>query len=295
MKLSRLLVVFTMALAPVFVTSNAGAQTYPPPAWSSVMDMLNSPTIHSGTHWSIGNNQALSQFNTDLGALQTLQGWGESNNLILPVASLPASGHNWTCNGTSYPVNNALDFVESNLGFGLQGIAFQAAFNSPSPNLNIFESVFFNDDQCYGATVGSHSREYGIFLDLFVNQFYAYWGTNVNRSNVSQAQLQIGSGVLSPNTLYNWYMYPVTVGSGCYFQIYVTPWNSGTPVWQQTLNVDSNLVIGVPIRSADSGFCNITAENGYISANITPMDNNPGAVPIGDFLHLNALWGGGSF
>ncbi|HLY98794.1 MAG TPA: hypothetical protein VKT33_06985 [Candidatus Angelobacter sp.] len=294
MKRSKVAVFLTMALAILAIANVAHAQTYTPPPWSGVMDTLGSSTIHSGSHWAIGDHQSRSQSNTDLGALQTINGGGQSNNLILPVSTLPAAGDSWTCG----PVGFATDFIESNQGYGIRGIAFQAAFNSPSPNLSIFESVFFNEDQCYGAGPG-FGREYGIFLDAVNNQFYAYWGTNINRANVSQAQTQIGANILSHNTLYNWYMYPVTTPSGCSFEIYVTSAISGAPVYDVVFDVDSNLAAGPPIRAqnVDPNFCTyIVSDNGYISANIQPVPADvSGSVPIGDFMHLNNLYGGGIF
>src|SRR5689334_16384613 len=82
MKRSKVAVFLTLALALLAIANVAHAQMYPPPPWSGVMDTLGSSTIHSGSHWVIGDHRSRSQLNTDLGALQTIDGGGQSNNLI---------------------------------------------------------------------------------------------------------------------------------------------------------------------------------------------------------------------
>lgn len=290
--------IVSLTFALLFNANVASAQRY---VGDGILDYAgsqyqSSPYMYTGNYWNIGGSPS-SLSDTDLTNI--------SNTLAFSTTSLPGSGGSWTCNGTNYSVNDEA-FIESTQGATITGFKFLGTFNNnngPITNLtpaqNLFETVFFNENQCY--TPGSStnpSREYGFFLTTYTNQIWAYWSTYTNNSTyVSGVQFPIPS--VSVGTAYYYEIYPVTSGSGiqngCGFQIYV--WNtSGQLLSGYPLSVDvdgANLPTGgaiygsLSVTSQDSGFCSdIQSDAGYISANIANPYNASGSIPDSSTLNL---------
>jgi hypothetical protein len=296
MKLSREVVLLTMALALLFVANVANAQQYPP-VWTDILNQQGEwpPTMASGNYYALGNDSVLySGVNTDLAGITP-----NPNTLSMHVTDLPASGGDVPCG----KVDNAVSYMESNSGTEITGVGFLGTFNAPAggvtdltfyPNQNLFESVFFNEDQCYGNTIGSNSREYGFFLAGSNSSIWAYWGTHENQgySQVhSQVQLNaannvLGNGVtIQPGTEYYFEMYPVLGAYGtCAFGIYV--YNTS---FQLLFAAEPPLTSygGDMILSDDPGFCTgIASDTGYVSANILAQPQVTGTLPASG-LNLN--------
>jgi hypothetical protein len=262
----------------------------------------NSPYMYSGNYWSIGGNPS-SLPDTALPDIQPA-----AYTLSFPTTTLPGPGGSWTCNDTNY-MTNTQTFIESTQGAGITGFKILGSFNNKTgpitdltPAQNLFETVFFNENQCYTAgTALNPSREYGFFLTTTNNQIWAYWSTYTNnQTDVSGVQFPIPT--VSANTPYYFEIYPVLNNveegidfpNGCGFQIYV--WNtsgqllSGYPF---SLDVDGatssspqgslpsgGAAYGIGVTSRDGGFCSaIQADTGYISANITNPYNVSGSIP----------------
>jgi hypothetical protein len=311
MKLSKVAICLTIALALLFVANNADAQTYPPPftAWTDILNMTGSTSMLSGTYYDVGSGQSPIP-NTDLAGITDAFGNPQPNQLTMPanITSLnggsPPQGGPIECGlpDTTYP----LAFIESNfgsaaLGAWVRGVGFLGSFNDSSGPLtglsgNIFEAVFFHEDQCYGATPSSQAREYGFFLATFDNSIWAYWGTNVNRTSQAVGQFQLtaatntvaGGSVPVAGQQYYYEMYPVSVGPGdCVMQIAVYD-SSINIVYASNPNYKDHQVTGNSIQVTDSGFCSaVENDSGYVSANITPADSTiTGPLP-GSSLNLS--------
>jgi hypothetical protein len=277
MKLSRATIMGTVVSAVWLAAGAASAQQYPAPVWTDVVNQLNSPTMASGNYYNAGSGQG-PVFNTDLAGLRP-----SANTLTLPanVTSLPGPGGAIGCNSTS---NFPVAYLESNLGGtgilnqgGIKGVGFLGSFNSPHPfnntppnnfTGNIFESVFFNENLCYGGNSGiAHGREYGFFLATWDNSIWAYWGTDENQGIPgTQGQFQLPG--VSANTQYYFEMYPVIVGGSCVFQIAIYLPNFS--IWYASAP-DVSSFGGSSILANDPGFCaGIVSDTGYVSANIEP-------------------------
>jgi hypothetical protein len=275
MKLSKMLTISALALAPLFTTHVASAQQFAPPVWTDVINQQGFTSMASGNY-----------FNTSQSALSNIAIWGitpVANTLMLPanVSSLPGPGGLVGCGAvTNFPVS----YIESNLGGtgvlnqgGIKGVGFLGSFNSPHPynntfpnnfTGNMFESVFFNENKCYGANSGiAHGREYGFFLATWDNSIWAYWGTDENQGIPNtQGQFQL-PGVFA-NTQYYFEIYPVQVSGSCVFQVAVFLSN-GALVYASAPNVSS--FGGSAILTNDPGFCaGVASDTGYVSANIEP-------------------------
>ncbi|HEY6351089.1 MAG TPA: hypothetical protein VI636_16925 [Candidatus Angelobacter sp.] len=289
-----------MASALLFVTAGASAQQYPP-VWTDIMNMQSFTSMASGNYYAMGNNMTEALLNTDLTGMPT------PDTLSMPVATLPGSGGPFPPCG---PVQQPVTFLESNEGTGITGVGFLGTFNSPGgllfapynqppynitfqPDSNLFESVFFNERQCYDG-----EREYGFFLAASDNSIWAYWGTNEGLDSVVQGQVPLnaannvlGNGVtIQPNAEYYFEMYPVLGAYGsCTFEIVVyTADNTSQPVFAAAPPLTSygagNLF------NVDPGFCNaVASETGYVSANIeaVPWGAVTGNLPSGSTLNLN--------
>lgn len=285
MKLSRVIVMVTTTLALSLVARVASAQQYPPPIWTDIINQPGFTTMASGNYFNTSQqpvpNIALS------GITPT------ANTLALPanVTSLPGPGGTIGCNSTS---NFPVSYIESNLGGsgilnqgGIKGVGFLGSFNSPHPfnntfpnnfTGNMFESVFFNENKCYGANSGiAHGREYGFFLATWDSSIWAYWGTDENQGIPgTQGQFQL-PGVLA-NTQYYFEIYPVQVNGSCVFQVAV--YLSSGSIWYAA-SADVSGFGGSNILANDPGFCaGIASDTGYVSANIEPSSPGvSGSIP----------------
>jgi hypothetical protein len=285
MKRTRTIALSTVALALLAAANLANAQQYPP-VWTDILNLTNESNMASGNYYDAGGSQA-PILNTDLaGILPT------ANTLSMPQTHLPGTGGAVNCgNTTNFPVA----FIESNQGTGVTGVGFLGTFNTPYPlnNLtgNLFESVFFNTNQCYNG-----GREYGFFLATYDSSIWAYWGTNENLSSVVQGQLQLnaannvlGNGVtIQSNTEYYFEMYPVLGAYGsCAFEIAVyTASNTTQPVFAAAPPITAYGATN--ILTADPSFCTgIASATGYVSANIEPASASiSGTLPTSG-LYLN--------
>jgi hypothetical protein len=275
MRLSRL-VVSLMTGIVLFAINMASAQGQP--VWTDILNFTGFSNMASGTYWQIGPNpQPGALVNTDLAVI--------NNTLALSVSTLTGQGNqtgSFTCGGVSAPVT----FIESNQGSGIKGVGFLGKFNaqfggvplSYAPNNNLFESVFFHEDFCYGGSPGSTSREYGFFLAASNSSIWVYWGTHENLPSVVQAQIQLP---LSPNTLYYYEMYPTGNSSSCGFQVTILDPSFNT-VYNNNFNVNTSN-FGGTITVTDPGFCGaVTApggDTGYVSANISAGVLVSGTLP----------------
>jgi len=257
----------------VLLVANAAHAQQGQPIWTDILNLSGFGNMASGTYWQIGSSpQPGPIVNTNL--------TGISNRVSLSVSNLTGQKNqtgSYSCGHVVSPVS----FIESNQGTGIKGVGFQGQFNAPAggvpltyqPNNNLFESVFFHEDPCYGlasdgvTSDGNPSREYGFFLAGSNSSIWVYWGTHENQPSVVQAQLQLP---LSPNTQYFFEIYPTGNGASCGFQVNILN-SSGGPVYNTWLDVNSNN-FGGTITGTDSGFCgSVTAANGdtgYVSANI---------------------------
>ena len=276
MRLSRLIVSLMTALVVLLVINVARAQAQP--VWTDVLNLTGFGNIASGTYWRIGPSpQPGALFNTNLAAI--------GNTLALSVPTLTGQGNqtgNFSCGFVSSPMT----FIESGQGSGIKGVGFLGKFNAPfggvprsyAPDNNLFESVFFHEDFCYGGSPGSTSREYGFFLAASNSSIWAYWGTHENLPSQVQAQVQLP---LSPNTLYYYEIYPTGNSSSCGFQVTILDPSFNT-VYNNFFNVNSNN-FGGTITVTDPGFCgSVTAsggDTGYVSANIAAAPLVSGTLP----------------
>jgi hypothetical protein len=211
----------------------------------------------------------------------------QPHELRMPVTGLPARGGQGPC---GY-VEKAVSFLESGPGQGITGIGFLGSFRAPaggvpltySPNQNFWEAFFFHENQCYAG-----HREYGFFLAGNNSSIWAYWGTNENQANVSQAVLplnaannSLGETTIQPNTDYYFEMYPTASEAGCGFAISV--FDAG----HRGL-FHANPAVGPEILRSDPDFCGaIASDNGYITANIEADPEVAGRLPeSGVQLHL---------
>ena len=222
------------------------------------------------------------------------------------VISLPASGGPSPC-GT---VNNAVSYLESHSGEGITGFGFLGTFYAPVggvksltfyPNQNLFETVFFNEDPCYGLTPGSPSREYGFFLAAGDSSIWAYWGTHENQgySNVhSQIELSAENSILGnkltvqPNTEYYFEMYPIHATCGiCAFGIYIydTNYQLVFAAEPPVTTYGASMILGY-----DPDFCSsIASDTGQVSANILAQPLVSGTLPRkGLALHIQRVFVG---
>jgi len=273
MKLSRVVTSVTMVLAVLLVEQVASAQ----PVWTDILNQPGTGSMASGTLWQIGPSPQPSQvLNTALPQI--------NDRLSLAVPSLTGQGNqtgSFTCGFVGSPVT----FIESNQGSGVKGVGFLGAFDAPfggvpltyTPNNNLFESVFFHEDPCYGGHGGT-SREYGFFLAGSNSSVWVYWGTHENQSSVVQAQIQLP---LNPNTEYFYEMFPTGNSSSCGFQVTILNTGFGV-VYNNQFNVNSSN-FGGTITVTDPGFCAaITSsfgDTGYVSANITAGPQVSGTLP----------------
>jgi hypothetical protein len=293
MKLS--MAVFQVIALAAFFAGVADAQQYPP-VWTDILTAQQTQppyTMASGNYYEIGNGLLREASNTDLA--------GIGYTLTLGVTSLPASGAPAPspCPGK---IGFATSYIESNQGTGITGVGFLGQFNSPgaldaapyngqpyniqfAPDNNLNQSVFFNENKCYGANgVGgqdgpnANGREYGFFLAANDNSIWAYWGTKENQGLASvQDQMPLtaannvlGNGVtIEPNTPYYFEMYPVSGAYGsCSVETYVYDTNfnlkfaAAPPIGAYG---------GTNILSVDPHFCTFIASDiGYVSANNQP-------------------------
>jgi hypothetical protein len=270
------LVVSVVAGLAVLITNVPRAESQP--VWTDILNVAGFGNMASGTYWRIGPNpQPGALVNTSLGSI--------GHTLALSVPTLTGLGNqtgSFTCGHVPSPVT----FIESNQGSGIKGVGFFGSFNAPpggvplsyAPDNNLFESVFFHDDLCYGGSAGSASREYGFFLAASNSSIWVYWGTHENRPTVVQAQVQLP---LSPNTMYYYEMYPVGNSSSCGFQVIILGPSFNT-VYTNFFHVNSHN-FGGTITARDPGFCGaLTAPSGatgYVSANISASPGVSGALP----------------
>jgi hypothetical protein len=298
MKLSRVIVSMAVAPAVLFVANVAKAQQGPP-TWTDVLNLPGDGSIASGNFWQVGGSP---QFNpiwdTDLA--------GINYTLSLSVPYLSGQQDQtgtYSCGTVVSPVT----FIESNLGIGVKGIGFEGTFFAHAggvplayqPNNNLFESVFFNEDPCYGlgsdgiSSDGSTSREYGYFLSGNGSGIYVYWGTHENQLGLEvQAVLLLPN--VEPNTQYYFEIYPTGDSTSCSFQVNVLDAEFAT-VYSNLIPVDSynSSAPGAQptITLADPGFCgSVTAQSGdtgYVSANISAAPLVSGIVPASQDLNLN--------
>jgi len=297
MKLSRVSIFFMIALTLLFVSGQMIAQQGPPAIWTPVLNQVGQSSIASGNYYYAGGSSSNSILDTDLAGIRPVQNFlSFASNLSLPAAGGPVN-----CNGTK---NFPVAFIESNKGSGITGLKFEGVFTSFTPlnqlSGNIFESVFFNENQCYGANglggndeSNANGREYGFFLATFDNSIWVYWGTNENNYGEVQAQLQLPTNV-SANDEYTFQIYPTGNASSCGFQVSVTN-ISGVSIYNSWLSVDSNN-FSTPgaqptITAEDSGFCGAvtspSGETGYVSANIEPASATvSGQLPQPTTLYL---------
>jgi hypothetical protein len=269
------LAVSVMAGITVLVTHVGRAESQP--IWTDVLNVAGFGNMASGTYWRIGPSpQPGALVNTNLATI--------GNTLALSVSALTGQGNqtgSFSCGSVPSPVT----FIESNQGSGIKGVGFLGSFNaqfggvplSYAPNNNLFESVFFHEDPCYGG-FGSTSREYGFFLAASNSSIWVYWGTHENQPSVVQAQIQLP---LSPNTTYYYEMYPVGNSSSCGFQVVILdPFFN--PVYTPFFGVNTSN-FGGTITVTDPGFCgavtNPSGDTGYVSANISASPLVSGTLP----------------
>jgi hypothetical protein len=276
------------------------------PVWTDVMNSTNCTTMECGNFFPLGSGTS-SKYQTDLASLPT------PNTLNLAGVTLPTTtNYTWNCGGTTGSngtdlSSTAVTFIETYSGSGVTGVGFLGTFVNKTPftltvngqATNLFETVFFNENQCYGANgVGggnesdANGREYGIMLPSAPGAaIYAYWGT---KENVSTAQVNFplttggtygtnmqtaANGAASPvaDNEYYFEMYPVqtnaTPPANCSFQINVyNSNNTVTPIYEATVpvnggpnaNKSGSLIVTVPatttaISGSDSSFCNVIA------------------------------------
>jgi hypothetical protein len=261
------------------------------PAWTDILNSAGTPSMLNGTYWRIGQTPQPAQVTTTtLAAI--------SNSLALSVPTLTGTGNQGGTNNCGV-VGSPATYIESNNGTGIKGVGFYGSFNSPvggapltyQPNQNLFESVFFHEDPCYGGTQGTISREYGFFLAASNSSIWVYWGTKENQVGQVQAQLQL-SGV-QPNTTYYYSMYPAISGGSCGFNVYVLDAGFNAVYPLTFLPVNSNNYGGT-ITTADPGFCaDVTsAPSGYVSANIVAAPQVSGTLPMGLGLSLSRVYVG---
>ncbi len=289
-----------MATAPalLLVAKIATAQQGPP-TWTDVMNLPWDGNMASGTFWQVGSSpQPRPIRHTDLDRIH--------NTLSLPVSYLTGQQDQtgtYSCGTVVSPVT----FIESNLGTGVKGVGFEGTFIAQvggvplayRPNNNLFESVFFNEDPCYGlssdgvSSNGSTSREYGFFLSGNGIGIYVYRGTHENQQGLF-VQTVLPLTNVEPNTEYYFVIYPTGDSTSCSFQVDVLDTGFGT-VYSNLIPVDS-FNYSAPgaqptITLADPDFCgSVTAQSGdtgYASANISAAPLVSGAVPASQYLNLN--------
>ncbi len=307
MKPSKVVVLPAMAFVLLLVSGIASAQTYPP-TWTDVMNQPNAGNILSGNYYEIGNGLLAEALNSQLLNYPT-----SPLTLSLGVNSLPASGatapapctcKNNNCSlGTNF-INFATTYIESGKGSGIRGVGFLGQFNTPgpldqspysdpngwyqimfAPNNNLNQSVFFNENECYGQNglgmqdgPNANGREYGFFLAANDGSIWAYWGTLENQGiagTQDQMQLTAANNVLGngrsiqTNTPYYFEMYPVLGAYGsCSVETYIydTGFNlifaAAPPIGAYG---------GSNILSVDPNFCTqLASDVGFVSANIQP-------------------------
>lgn len=310
MKLSTFVFMIT-AVAFVSFSGVASAQQYPP-VWNDLMTLsnCNSPSFDAncGNYFPLGSNPPNNLLNIALNQLPVPNTIALASN----VTSLPDPGtYSWTCGSQSEPVT----FIETGRASGITGVGFLGTFNDSNGPLgvnqypyylsgNMFEAVFFNENQCYGPNglggndaSGANGREYGFFLATSDDSIWAYWGFQENVGGI-QVQMQLNSasnsqtpenGAATPvaGQKYYYEMYPGP--DFCTFTIHVFNWfNTVTPIYIANVPVNgnsftvtnsSNPVDPITNANADPGFCSaITSDTGYVSANVNPAGVS-GSVP----------------
>lgn len=297
----KVAVFLMMTFVLLFVADVAEAQYTYPPVWTDVMNQPSTGTILSGNYYEIGNGLLAEELNAQL-----LSYPSNPLTLSLGVSSLPASGATAPspCNANNGKINFATTYIESNRGSAIRGVGFLGQFNTPGPldqppystsngqyqivfqpNNNLNQSVFFNENECYGQNglgmqdgPNANGREYGFFLAANDGSIWAYWGTQENQEvpgTQDQMQLTAANNVLrnqppiQTNTPYYFEMYPVLGAYGsCSVETYV-------------YDTNFNLIFaaapplgaygGTNILSVDQNFCtDLASDIGYVSANIQP-------------------------
>jgi hypothetical protein len=308
MKLPKVVVFLAMALVMLSLVNVSKAQQYPP-VWTDIMNMTGDTNMASGNSYALGNGTQNNVLNTDLAGIVNLSGTPTPNTLTMPVSTLPGNGGTGACGYVDQPVA----FLESNQGTGITGVGFLGTFYAPGtgllnspynaspynitfqPDSNFFESVFFNEAQCYNGS----EREYGFFLAASNNSIWAYWGTNEGiPGSTVQGQVELnaennvlGNGVtIQPNTQYYFEMYPVLGAYGsCSFEIAVyTANNTSQPVFAAAPPITAYGAAN--ILTVDPDFCSaIASDTGYVSANIeaAPWGAVTGNLPSASVLNLN--------
>lgn len=316
MNRSNVVVLLTVVLSLPAFAGAARAQYYPP-IWSDLM------TAGNANYYPLGSASPSNLTHTSLAGLPT------PHVLTLPsnVTTLPHTGsYPWTCGSASLASSEPVTFLESDRASGITGVGFLGTFNDSLGPLrvsqppyylsgNMFESVFFNENQCYGANgVGgqdgplANGREYGFFLATSDNSIWAYWGFRENVGGIQvQMQLNAASNQLGNGKCpvagkeYYYEMYPGPA-SGT-FTIKVFDWdNTVSPIYGANVPIDGNAFSVTnatdkvhPITNlwADPGFWNaIVSETGYVSANVHPAGVS-GSVPAsGLSLYLERIFAG---
>ena len=272
-----------MALLPLF-SANMAQEQCGTPCWTDVMNtdqqFTSPPNILSGNYYSLGQGIVVAGA-TNISYTEITP---SPSTLAFPtnVTSLPAEGGPGPC-GT---VGKAVSYMASNPGSGIKGVGFQGTFNAPlggvpltyTPNNNLWEAVFFNENTCYNG-----GREYGFELAGSVSGIYAYYGTNENTPSVAHINLSLAG--VSPQVSYYFEMYPIGNSSWCGFHVDVIKSDFSS----QPINND--YWVDPSVTDADSQFCAVmtsaTGETGYVSAGIEADPGVSGWLPSSSSLNLH--------
>jgi hypothetical protein len=329
--------ILAMALSPLCFAQAQNSPTTPP-TWTDVMNSQTPCTTAAcGNYFPLGGGSS-PQYQTTLSGVP-------NRTLALTNVTLPTNtSFPWNCGGTNSSNGTnlsatAVTFIETYRGSGISGVGFLGTFTNTTPftltvtnpvtgqqqAANLFESVFFNENQCYGNNgVGAgdgpdaNGREYGFVLASSTNtELFAYWGTmeNVNTAQVNfpliAANNMQTTGAATPVAGQEYYyeMYPFLTSdpppANCGFQINIyTANNTVNPIFKATVPVNGGPTANQPesgivtapatstaISGADSSFCSVIASTagdiGFVSANIEPPSNAGGTLPSTGNLNLN--------